>query len=182
MNALVVPLANYLYANLILSCVTLFKNLAFSLNLQIDLIGCDGKLLHTFHDNGDLLQSVTSLNAFHPSLPFMAGGNSSGRVFVFMAQMDCLWGAYYQTSVLYYYQTSVLYYHQYYTTTCVLTIILIKTATFLKEKNIKKYISIFYLYIIILILVCHIKTFWALFFWKAYICKWFICNCLMYCL
>ncbi|KAF6041308.1 WDR76 [Bugula neritina] len=57
---------------------------------QIDLIGCDGKLLHTFHDNGDLLQSVTSLNAFHPSLPFMAGGNSSGRVFVFMAQMDCL--------------------------------------------------------------------------------------------
>jgi len=40
-----------------------------------------GQLLHTF--GGEWLASVTSINAFHHSLPIFAGGNSSGRVHVF---------------------------------------------------------------------------------------------------
>lgn len=52
---------------------------------RIELYGApDGKLLHNF--KGDSLASVCSINAFHPTVPILAGGNSSGRVHVFRAQ------------------------------------------------------------------------------------------------
>lgn len=40
-----------------------------------------GQLLHNF--SGEFLSSVCSINAFHPTLPVFAGGNSSGRLHVF---------------------------------------------------------------------------------------------------
>ena len=49
------------------------------------MIDCSGKLLHNFHDNEETLNSITSLNVLHPSLPVLAGGNSSGKVYVYMS-------------------------------------------------------------------------------------------------
>ena len=49
---------------------------------QIELFGApSGRLLHTF--KGEWLNSVCSINAFHPTIPILAGGNSSGRVHIF---------------------------------------------------------------------------------------------------
>ncbi|XP_046452338.1 WD repeat-containing protein 76-like [Daphnia pulex] len=51
---------------------------------RVELYGApSGTLLHNF--NGDFLASVTSINAFHPTVPIFAGGNSSGRVHIFRA-------------------------------------------------------------------------------------------------
>jgi len=41
-----------------------------------------GARLRQLHDGGTYQSSVTSLHAFHPTLPMLAGCNSSGRVFV----------------------------------------------------------------------------------------------------
>ena len=49
------------------------------------MFDCSGKLLHNFHDNEETLNSITSLNVLHPSLPVLAGGNSSGKVYVYMS-------------------------------------------------------------------------------------------------
>ncbi|XP_057375972.1 WD repeat-containing protein 76-like [Daphnia carinata] len=49
---------------------------------RVELYGAPtGTLLHNF--SGDFLGSVTSINAFHPTVPIFAGGNSSGRVHIF---------------------------------------------------------------------------------------------------
>ncbi|XP_067949159.1 WD repeat-containing protein 76-like [Watersipora subatra] len=51
---------------------------------EIEMFDCNGNLLHSFCDNNEVLQSITSLNVFHPTLPVLAGANSSGKVYVFM--------------------------------------------------------------------------------------------------
>jgi len=49
---------------------------------RIELFGApSGRLLHTF--KGEWLNSVCSINAFHPTVPILAGANSSGRVHIF---------------------------------------------------------------------------------------------------
>lgn len=50
---------------------------------QIQLYNVKGDLVHSFEDHETHLTSITSLNAFHPQQPFLAGANSSGRVFIF---------------------------------------------------------------------------------------------------
>jgi len=49
---------------------------------RIELFGApSGRLLHNF--KSEWLNSVCSINAFHPTVPILAGGNSSGRVHIF---------------------------------------------------------------------------------------------------
>lgn len=50
---------------------------------EITLFSDDGKKLHSFKDE-DWLGSVCSLNAIHPTLNYVVGANSSGRLHVFM--------------------------------------------------------------------------------------------------
>ncbi len=51
---------------------------------RMQLYSCpDGALMHTF-TNAQHLSSVCSLLAFHSTRPVIVGGNSSGRVHVFM--------------------------------------------------------------------------------------------------
>ncbi|XP_043933648.1 WD repeat-containing protein 76 isoform X1 [Protopterus annectens] len=50
---------------------------------QIEVFHETGSLLHTFF-NMDYLASVCSINVMHPTRNVLAGGNSSGRVHVFM--------------------------------------------------------------------------------------------------
>ncbi|KAK2154158.1 hypothetical protein LSH36_275g04008, partial [Paralvinella palmiformis] len=50
---------------------------------QIEMYSSTGKLVKCFQDV-DNLNSVCSLNAFHPNRDVLVGGNSSGRMFVFM--------------------------------------------------------------------------------------------------
>ncbi|XP_076347171.1 WD repeat-containing protein 76-like isoform X2 [Tachypleus tridentatus] len=49
---------------------------------QIEVLDVNGDCAYTFM--GESLGSVCSINAFHPTEPVLAGGNSSGRVHVFM--------------------------------------------------------------------------------------------------
>ncbi|XP_064601418.1 WD repeat-containing protein 76-like [Liolophura sinensis] len=50
---------------------------------RIEVIDLTGNLVHTFDDE-EYLGSVCSQNAFHPTRPVVVGGNSSGRLHVFM--------------------------------------------------------------------------------------------------
>ena len=55
------------------------------LGLQIDIFSSekkDGAVMHLVHDN---LNSINSLNVFHPTHNILAGGNSSGKVYVWTA-------------------------------------------------------------------------------------------------
>lgn len=52
-------------------------------HLQIEAFSVDGRLLHEFEDE-EVLTSVCSVVQYHPYLPVLVGGNSSGYVFVFM--------------------------------------------------------------------------------------------------
>ncbi|XP_048730551.2 WD repeat-containing protein 76-like isoform X2 [Ostrea edulis] len=54
---------------------------------QIQVFDCEGKVLRNLTDL-DYLGSVCSLNAFHPTRNILVGGNSSGRVHVFMQQVS----------------------------------------------------------------------------------------------
>ncbi|KAJ8299090.1 hypothetical protein KUTeg_023150 [Tegillarca granosa] len=60
----------------------LFVSGSMSRPRQIELYGVDGKLIQTF--KGDDLGSVCSLNEIHPTRNVLVGGNSSGRLHVFM--------------------------------------------------------------------------------------------------
>ena len=53
------------------------------LTLQIEVFDDHGQILHNFMDEENL-GSVCSLNAFHPTRNILVGGNSSGRLHVFM--------------------------------------------------------------------------------------------------
>ncbi len=57
---------------------------------QIEMYTCHGLMVRKFRDE-DFLGSVCSLNAFHPTQSILVGGNSSGRVHVFMWTWDALW-------------------------------------------------------------------------------------------
>ncbi|XP_042226552.1 WD repeat-containing protein 76-like [Homarus americanus] len=48
---------------------------------RVEIWGCDGQLKHNFM--GEHFASVASVTALHPTLPVLAGCNSSGRVHVF---------------------------------------------------------------------------------------------------
>ncbi|XP_033108047.1 WD repeat-containing protein 76-like isoform X2 [Anneissia japonica] len=50
---------------------------------RIELFSTDGTILHNYMEE-EFLSSVCSVNAFHPSRNILIGGNSSGRVHVFM--------------------------------------------------------------------------------------------------
>nr|XP_054757694.1 WD repeat-containing protein 76-like [Lytechinus pictus] len=50
---------------------------------RIEVFSSKGKPVHFFYD--DHLASVCSINAFHPTRDLLAGGNSSGKLHVFMA-------------------------------------------------------------------------------------------------
>ncbi|PVD34093.1 hypothetical protein C0Q70_05356 [Pomacea canaliculata] len=50
---------------------------------RIEAFSVDGRLLHEFEDE-EVLTSVCSVVQYHPYLPVLVGGNSSGYVFVFM--------------------------------------------------------------------------------------------------
>ncbi|XP_062518069.1 WD repeat-containing protein 76-like [Corticium candelabrum] len=49
---------------------------------QVEVWGSNGNILASLHH--ELFNSVSSLNSFHPSENWIVGGNSSGRVFVWM--------------------------------------------------------------------------------------------------
>lgn len=51
--------------------------------LQIQVYDCEGNILRNLSDP-EVLGSVCSLNVFHPTRNVLVGGNSSGRVHVFM--------------------------------------------------------------------------------------------------
>lgn len=51
--------------------------------LQIQVYNCEGNILRNLSDP-EVLGSVCSLNVFHPTRNVLVGGNSSGRVHVFM--------------------------------------------------------------------------------------------------
>lgn len=51
---------------------------------RIEVYRTSGNLIHNFA--GEDLASVCSINAFHPSKPILAGGNSSGKVHVFKSK------------------------------------------------------------------------------------------------
>jgi hypothetical protein len=48
----------------------------------MEAFGVDGRLVHEF--DGDLLSSVCSVVAYHPTSNIIVGGNSSGYLFPFM--------------------------------------------------------------------------------------------------
>lgn len=48
---------------------------------RIEIMNISGTIIHNFM--GEFMGSVTSVNAFHPTRPVVAGANSSGRVHVF---------------------------------------------------------------------------------------------------
>ena len=53
------------------------------LTMQIQVYDCGGNILRNLSDP-ETLGSVCSLNVFHPTQNILVGGNSSGRVHVFM--------------------------------------------------------------------------------------------------
>ena len=67
--------------SLIVSATSTSDLLCSTFPPQIELFSTTGELVHAFR--GEHLQSVCSLNVFHPTRNLVAGGNSSGRVHIF---------------------------------------------------------------------------------------------------
>ncbi|XP_045396294.1 WD repeat-containing protein 76 isoform X2 [Lemur catta] len=55
---------------------------------RVEIFHEAGKRVHSFL-GGECLASVCSINAMHPTRYIMAGGNSSGKIHVFMSETNC---------------------------------------------------------------------------------------------
>ena len=54
---------------------------------RVEIFHETGKRVHSF--GGEYLVSVCSINAMHPTRYILAGGNSSGKIHVFMNEKSC---------------------------------------------------------------------------------------------